>query len=367
MIKSVDIFCAVIDNFGDIGVCWRLARQMAVERGLVVRLYTDDRESFRAIVPEPDGGVEVLDWPLAEAEYVAPNLVIEAFACHLPEQVIAAMVQKKSIWIDLEYLTAEEWAVGCHAIPSPHPSTHLTKSLFFPGFDDKTGGLIRENDLISRRNAFIRDKNTQNKWRNAYFIPEIDENCIDISIFCYKTAPIDDFLQGLAVLGKKVRVLRPVREISDTPTLSRGERENAERVEIIDIPFLPHYEYDYLLWTCDVNFVRGEDSFVRAQFSGKPFIWNIYVQEKNAHLVKMTAFLNKIKPLYDESSFESLANLHDLWNEGGRNSSINTKNLWRDCLESFVGQTVQARTWADYLVDQTDLCTRLIKFAETQK
>jgi hypothetical protein len=38
--------------------------------------------------------------------------------------------------------------------------------------------------------------------------------------------------------------------------------------------------------------VRGEDSFVRAQFAGKPFIWDIYPQDIDAHLKKLDAFLD---------------------------------------------------------------------------
>ncbi|MBY0444112.1 MAG: elongation factor P maturation arginine rhamnosyltransferase EarP, partial [Burkholderiales bacterium] len=36
-----DIFCRVIDNYGDIGVCWRLARQLSFEHGFAVRLMVD--------------------------------------------------------------------------------------------------------------------------------------------------------------------------------------------------------------------------------------------------------------------------------------------------------------------------------------
>lgn len=360
MIKSVDIFCAVIDNYGDIGVCWRLARQMAIEHDITVRLYVDDMESFKTIVPTPDPEVKIFKWAVSNNHYIAPDIVIEGFACNLPEQVIQAMVQKKSIWIDLEYLTAEDWAMGCHGIPSTHPTTGLQKTLFFPGFDEVTGGLIREKDLFSRRNAFLNDKIAQNKWRKDHSIPIIDKNIIDMSLFCYKSAPLNDLLAGLSHLNQKIRVFRPVKDHNDKKTPSF-------QVEIVDIPYLSQYDYDYLLWTSNINFVRGEDSFVRAQFSGKPFIWNIYVQDKNAHLIKVNAFLERIKPFYSESDFESLANLHNLWNEGGRNTTITTKDLWQTSLQSFICQTSGAGAWANYLASQTDLCTRILKFAEIQK
>ena len=41
-----DIFCTVIDNYGDIGICWRLARQLRVDDGQRVRLWVDDLTSF---------------------------------------------------------------------------------------------------------------------------------------------------------------------------------------------------------------------------------------------------------------------------------------------------------------------------------
>ena len=56
---NCDIFCSVIDNYGDIGVCWRLARQLAHEHGLSVRLWTDDLASFARFCPEADAEAEI--------------------------------------------------------------------------------------------------------------------------------------------------------------------------------------------------------------------------------------------------------------------------------------------------------------------
>ncbi|OFW90205.1 MAG: hypothetical protein A3B66_03115 [Alphaproteobacteria bacterium RIFCSPHIGHO2_02_FULL_46_13] len=359
LIKSIDIFCAVVDNFGDIGVCWRLSRQLSLDHHITVRLFVDDMESAKAIMPDDRSGVEVIHWVKDIDYHQAADMVIEAFACPLPDNVIAAMVAKKSVWIDLEYISAEDWVAGCHAIPSKHPSTGLTKTLFFPGFDAQTGGIIRENGLISRRNAFLNDENAHNLWRKAHFIPEIDQKYIDISLFCYKTAPLDQLIEHLGGADKPIRLFRPVRTPQNTP-------QKVGSVEIIEIPFLSQVDYDYLLWTCDFNFVRGEDSFVRAQLAGKPFIWNIYVQEEAAHLVKLHAFLEKIRPFYDEASFERLANLHDLWNEEGQ---ILTKHSWDVCglsLQSLAGLKSGAQNWSDYLCNQIDLSTQLLTFANTQ-
>ena len=54
-----DVFCRVIDNFGDIGVCWRLARQLAGDFALHVRLWVDDFDSFWLLCPELDPGLSI--------------------------------------------------------------------------------------------------------------------------------------------------------------------------------------------------------------------------------------------------------------------------------------------------------------------
>ena len=367
--SSIDIFCSVVDNFGDIGVCWRLALQMAGEHHLKTRLFVDDIDSFRVIIPDPDCSVEVVEWGSDFSYGIAADIVIEAFACNLPDHVVAAMVERQSVWIDLEYLSAEDWTAGCHAIPSLHPATGLKKTLFFPGFDERTGGLIRENSLISRRNAFLNDKNAQNIWRKAHFLPEIDEKYIDISLFCYETAPIDDLFSTLGDLDKPVRIFRFVKDVS-SPLDFSPDAGGKDRVQVFGIPFVPQYDYDYALWTMDMNFVRGEDSFVRAQFAGKPFVWHIYPQDGGAHFVKLHAFLDRLKPFYESVCFERLANLYDLWNEGAQNKAKDQKEnkgcLWQDCLISFDGFGSGAQKWADYLVNQSDLATRLLTFAQKQ-
>lgn len=138
-----DIFCAVVDNFGDIGVCWRLARQLVAEHGYAIRLWVDDLASFARICPQIDptapvqsvAGVEVQRWDRTFAGGVTPaDVVVEAFACALPECYVAAMAAcpARPVWINLEYLSAEPWVDGCHAMASPHPRLPLVKHFFFP-------------------------------------------------------------------------------------------------------------------------------------------------------------------------------------------------------------------------------------------
>ncbi|HNQ91606.1 MAG TPA: elongation factor P maturation arginine rhamnosyltransferase EarP [Alphaproteobacteria bacterium] len=354
---SVDIFCKVIDHYGDAGVCWRLARQMAVDDGKKVRLFIDDVETLRRIVPEPDKRVEIVRWGRDLVYGGAADLVIEAFACDLPDQVLEVMGRQPEapVWVDLEYLTAEEWPLSCHAVPSVHPSTGLKKTLFFPGFDVKTGGLIRENDLIARRNVFQGDVTVQNQWRLDHKLPEIDKNCLDLSLFSYKTAPIEAFFKEISGLERPVRVFYPVPDGFGV--------EKRGNLTIYRIPFVKQEDYDYLLWTCDANFVRGEDSFVRAQYAGRPMIWNIYVQEDEAHFTKLDAFLTLYRAAFSQESREGLAKCFEVWNQRGQD----LEGVWLDFLKSLPELDAGAKEWADRLCSETSLTERLYAFCREIK
>ena len=54
LMPAIDLFCRVVDNYGDIGVCWRLARQLDTEHDCKVRLIVDDLAAFRFIAPGID-------------------------------------------------------------------------------------------------------------------------------------------------------------------------------------------------------------------------------------------------------------------------------------------------------------------------
>lgn len=346
---SVDIFCRVVDNYGDIGVCWRLARALADEGGCV-RLYVDDLVSFSHIVPVSDPRIQVREWGEGLAYDEAADIVIEAFACDLPECVIGAMRARDAapLWVDLEYLTAEDWAVSCHVLPSTHPSTSLRKYMFFPGFDERTGGLIREKGLIERRNRFQSCISEQNDWRTAHNLPEFNSNFIDLSLFCYRNADIERLFSEFSTYSSPVRVFFPVRDGFGVETTGA--------LTVYRIPFVPQDQYDYLLWTMQGNFVRGEDSFVRAQFAGRPVVWQIYPQDEEAHLVKLRAFLSLYGAAFSPNLREGLAESFDLWNVGGANGKI----IWQNWLDRLPDLQVGARKWADYLSSQTDLVQRLM-------
>ncbi len=345
-----DIFCRVIDNYGDIGVCWRLARQLASEHGKQVRLWIDDPGSLKPMHPAFDEtqdrqlccGIEIVRWDAgAEIDTIA-DVVIEAFACELPPNYLIAMAERapRPCWINLEYLTAEAWAEGCHGMASPHPSLPLTKYFFFPGFSPATGGLLREKPLP-----------------NPAWPDKADEGGLDISLFCYETAPVGELLDVLATAPQPVCLhVAPGKPLAAV-IAHWGEDRMRGNLRVLAFDFLPQDDYDALLRRCDINFVRGEDSFVRAQWAGKPFVWQIYRQEDDAHLVKLEAFLDRYTAELDEKTANAAVNLKKAWNSG-----IGLTAAWRDFMAKREEISRHNRYWATHLARQPDLAEALVKF-----
>jgi uncharacterized repeat protein (TIGR03837 family) len=331
--KSCDIFCAVVDNYGDIGVCWRLARQLANEHGLTVRLWVDDLRSFGKLCPELDvtldqqrcHGVEVRRWG-ADFPAVEPaELVIEAFACKLPPSYIEAMAaqEPKSVWLNLEYLSAEDWVEGCHKLPSPHPSLPLSKYFFFPGFTGKTGGLLLERDLLALRNAFQTDVAMQALYWRSLGVPDRAAGELRVSLFGYENEAMEVLLRGWEQGGELVTCLVPegrslpqVAAYFGQPAGKAGDTWQRGNLRVHVLPFVEQERYDELLWACDVNFVRGEDSCVRAQWAGKPFIWQIYPQHDGVHLEKLEALRARYTAGLPPEAAQAVRDLWLAWNGG---------------------------------------------------
>jgi len=369
-----DIFCSVIDNFGDIGVTWRLARQLSDEHAIPVRLWVDDLPAFQHIRPEIDpalptqhlAGVEIRHWttPLPAAD--PGEVVIEALACHLPEEFIARMAARQSApaWLNLEYLSAEDWVAGVHGLPSPHPRLPLTKHFFMPGYAANSGGLTRERWLTSRRDAFQADAAARTAFLANLGLPVPQAGELLVSLFSYENQALPSLLQAWAAGGEAVRILLPVgRALPEiaawfgqtAPAAGAVWRRGALTLHIL--PMLDQDAYDRLLWACDLNFVRGEDSFVRAQFAARPLVWQTYVQDDGAHFAKLEAFL----ALYCTGMDAQLAELtRTLWRAWNHETEMTT--LWPPLRKALPALSAHARAWDAQLAAHTDLATNLLNF-----
>lgn len=376
-----DIFCRVIDNYGDIGVCWRLARQLVCEHGFGVRLWVDDLSAFHRICPEivPQlpiqtvQGVEVRHWNADIPDIDPGDVIVEAFACHLPERFIASMARRKPapVWINLDYLSAEAWISGCHALPSPHPSLPLTKYFFFPGFNETTGGLLRENRLEQRRQSFCASPEQQTGFWRTLGLPPPAADTLLVSLFAYENPAIADLLDVWAQGRTPVCCLAPVTQTLSTieayvaQPLQVGDAIRRGNLEIRMLPFIAQPDYDQLLWSCDINIVRGEDSFVRAQWAAKPMLWQIYPQDEDAHLTKLVAFLELYCAELPEASRPTVLRLYRGWN-GEKDAGRITPNLWSQWMDALPDLRLNAIVWAENRAQQEDLCSCLVRFCRSK-
>lgn len=281
-----DIFCQIVDNYGDAGVCWRLARSLATQHQQNIRLFCDDLHTLKLLMMGSCdiSTIEVLPW---EASYAnvrhglePPDVVIQAFSCELPERYLHHLIiaPHKPILIHLEYLSAEPWVVDFHGKPSPQ-NNGLQKYFFFPGFQNDTGGLLLDpipNQAIPCPTSLLPI------WKQCR------QGIQKISIFSYPGAPIKEWLAQLNQLGLEFDILLAFGNAQ----LLNLQNQQWRNLQLISLPFIPQDDFDYLLSQSDFNIVRGEDSFIRAQLAGKPFVWNIYPQEDGAHFVKLNAFLD---------------------------------------------------------------------------
>ena len=355
-----DIFCRVIDNYGDIGICWRLARQLVAEQGRHVRLWVDDLGSLKPLCPGIDAsldtqsveGVEVRHWGSDFSAECSADVVIEAFACELPASYLRLMAEAeaKPCWINLEYLTAESWAEECHGMASPHPTLPLTKYFFFPGFTVNTGGLLRESQLLQTR-----DRHQQDLQAGSH---------LQISLFCYDTAPVGALLTALSQLKQPSIVHVPRgKPLSAVMAHLPGNGPWQHGAALIQpVPFMPQDDYDRLLWRSDINFVRGEDSFVRAQWAAKPFVWQIYRQDDDAHLIKLTAFLDRYCAGMSDSQAKAVREMFTEWNigKGDLSTAIQVFLDNRRAIEEI------NQAWCRQLASRDDLAAALVNFCASK-
>jgi len=377
-----DIFCSVVDNYGDVGVAWRLARQLASEHDISVRLFVDDMPTFARIAPGVDparvenviDGVCVRRWTGTGDDALpddAPTAVIEMFGCGAPSRYSIAMARRAPpcTWIILEYLSAESWVESHHKLPSPHPGMALARHFFFPGFTSATGGLLRERGLLARRDAFQSDARAQAEFWRAIGVAQAAPDAIVVSLFCYPDAPVPVLLDAWADGDDAVLCVLPegvaagaLDRWSEGQVPPPGESLVRGRLVIARVPFLSQDNYDRLLWASDINFVRGEDSFVRAQWAGRPFVWSAYAQTGNAHALKLDAFLARYGRRLAPGPAAALRSFSTIWNGSSDADTSTAGTLWPALAAVRRALDENARAWAQILAGQSDLATALVKF-----
>lgn len=368
-----DIFCRVIDNYGDIGVCWRLARQLAYEHKQRVRLWVDDLSSFQRICSEIDitklvqqvSEVTVCVWTNGWQMTTVADIVIEAFACDLPASYVEAMAQadKPILWLNLEYLTYEHWSESCHGLPSLQ-ANGLSKYFFFTGLAS-TGGIIRESNVIESLQAFQQDITAQ-----AHFLSQLQvvrrPDALLTLVFSYHNHALGSWLACLEQSDQAYQLLIPqtplLLELShylqlDQAQLVPGFCYQKGNVSVQIIPFVDQLAFDKLLSCCDFTLVRGEDSFVRAQLVGKPMLWHIYPQQDQAHLIKLNAFMSYYFQGLTQNTEQAATEVWLAWNQ-----QENMADAWLAYQQHWSELVTHAEKWAESQKTVTDLVSRLANF-----
>jgi uncharacterized repeat protein (TIGR03837 family) len=331
-----DLFCRVIDNHGDLGVCWRLAVDLAA-RGQRVRLWVDDASALAWMAPHGAAGVELRRWSDPEGGLQPGDVVVEAFGCDPPAAFVSRMPALRPVWINLEYLSAEDYVERSHGLASPQRDGQ-TKWFFFPGFTPSSGGLLREADALEPKTP---------PWNDLGVAPHAGERCV--SLFAYADAPFEPLFDRLA--GAPTLVLLAAGP-SQAPALAALAARPRPSLRSHAMPWLTQRDYDRLLHACDLNLARGEDSIVRAMWAGEPFVWHIYPQHDGVHARKLEALLDRMDAAPDVRA------LWRAWNRlGDWPAALPEPAAWREA----------SRRWRARLADQSDLTSRLLRFVAAKR
>jgi uncharacterized repeat protein (TIGR03837 family) len=354
---TIDLLCKVVDNYGDIGVVYRLARALSsLPESPRLRLIVDDLAAFAALDPSVDPnaafqvvrGWEVLGWKLPregtlEAEAAReslrerpPRYVVECFACGRPDWLEALLFDPSagmSVIVDLEYLTAEGYAEEFHRMPSLTRSALVRKAIFLPGFAKGTGGLILDPSFSAARGRALRDTGRTGLRRGLLsrvgppgdLPPDLAER-FWIAVFSYErdyariVADLAAF-EALAEAGGGRPILALVAAGKSQACFMRAFEDAGEGFRAIALPFLPQESWDEALLGCDFSIVRGEDSWSRAVLAGRPFLWQAYPQEGRHHMVKVRAFLDRLRPYFSSGDFAALESSYLRFNDRDADAS----------------------------------------------
>lgn len=373
------VFVRVIDNYGDAGVGWRLSCLLAEYLHMHVRLWIDDTDALNKLVPAPEkqARITIEAWQgdaMMQQQLSAaadPVLVIETFGCELPPQVLERIRECRPLWLNWEYLTAEDWAVGLHAMSSLQPNG-LEKYFWFMGIDADSGGLLREPDYLAEREKFRQQPKLQHAFRQEYGLPLQHTGQLWL-VFAYTSGqwaqwmamwqqadtPVTLWLAG----GQVIESLRAAKLIAPEELQQEGDICELGNVTLVRIPFVPQAAFDRLLWLADAAIVRGEDSFVRALWAGLPFFWHIYRQDDDVHLQKLHSFWFKAMQGWPAELRQAFTVLSDDLNGAGAVSSLKREQAWQYLCAHWQSWVKSAAAWSEMLHGQDNALEKLARFS----
>ena len=342
-IRSIDIFCQVIDNYGDVGVAYRLAREFKrVYLNKKLRFIINQMEELNLIKKSEE--IEIITYQDISKIENSADLIIESFGCEIPKEYMDRALKNSKLIINLEYFSAEDWVDDFH-LQESFLGENLKKYFFIPGLSKKSGGILLDNEFLERKK-----KVTKNK---RYYLKKIGINeKYDLigSVFSYEKN-FDFLIEELKKLDKKILLLILSEKTQKNFIKYFDNVNNYDKIKFVKLPFFTYDKYEELLALCDFNLVRGEDSFVRALLLGKPFLWHIYPQDENTHIKKLESFLEKYC-----SNNKELKQTFINYNINKDDFSYFFKNFKE--IEKY------NKNYANYLIKNCNLMEKLINFIE---
>ena len=383
-VNSIDIFCEIIDNFGDIGVVYRISKELKkIFQNVRIRIVLNRLEEFKAINKKvKDTDYQEIDGLICVTEkYVKENIetfgvsdvFIEAFGCNVPEEYVKQAKENSKLWINLEYLSGEKWIEDFHLCESLIDSKTLKKIFFMPGFSEKSGGVIIDSGFLERMKygkenrdevfkKYFKDFDLKDKFIGTVFSYEKNfENLLE-TLKNYKKETV------LLLMGEKTQ--KSFSEIlKKNLTEDYGNIVKYGKITMIYSDFFSQGEYEEIISASDFNFTRGEDSFVRGIILGKPFMWHIYLQEEKAHMDKIKAFTERFKESVEVSEeekniMESYCNLLEDYNDRDKNSLEKGKEDFRIFFEKFEEIDRICEKYSKFLLEKCNLVKKLYKYIQ---
>lgn len=383
-LKTLDIFCEIIDNYGDIGVVYRTAKELQkIFPESKIRVFLNRLDEFKKInsqvIDLPSQNIDGIEY--ITFDYLRDNanklltaqVIIEAFGCQIPEEYIEIAYDNSELLINLEYLSAEDWIEDFHLQSSPLGRGKLKKVFFMPGFTEKSGGVIADSNYLERIQRVLENKEFYEK----KYLSDIEdrENKIIGTLFSYEKN-FTPLLEDLKKLDKDVVILAMGEKTQDSlrkilKNFSIEDFRNSlkyGKIEIRFLNFLNQEEYEELINIVDFNFVRGEDSFIRAVLTGKPYMWHIYCQEEYAHMDKIEGFLDKYRKVIENFSDEDfLLNMEKFfkdYNFRKENSLELGKESYLYFFENLAKIEKYNTIFRDFLIQKCNLINKLKDFIE---
>ena len=383
-VNSIDIFCEIIDNFGDIGVVYRISKELKkIFQNVRIRIVLNRLEEFKAINKKvKDTDYQEIDGLICVTEkYVKENIetfgvsdvFIEAFGCNVSEEYVKQAKENSKLWINLEYLSGEKWIEDFHLCESLIDSKTLKKIFFMPGFSEKSGGVIIDSGFLERMKygkenrdevfkKYFKDFDLKDKFIGTVFSYEKNfENLLE-TLKNYEKETV------LLLMGEKTQ--KSFSEIlKKNLTEDYGNIVKYGKITMIYSDFFSQEEYEEIISASDFNFTRGEDSFVRGIILGKPFMWHIYLQEEKAHMDKIKAFTERFKESVEVSEeekniIESYCNLLEDYNDRDKNSLEKGKEDFRIFFEKFEEIDRICEKYSKFLLEKCNLVKKLYKYIQ---